>query len=155
MGLEFLRSCQRTHRESRALLARVRRGAIAVLASSVVLAPLLIASLSAAGRHLHSHDGLWLLALGAAALAILALTVAALFAVRCLTLSRSGTSSPPTAWGKRADPAQQGEILPERAQGNRQRAQLRIPLKANTFSAASRGRAGCHHAHHTRFCGDS
>lgn len=140
---EFLRSCQRTHRESRALLAQVRRSAFAVLASSVVLAPILIASLSAAGHHVHSHDRLWLLALAVSALSALALIVAALCAVRCLTLSRSGTPSLPLAWGSRklmgknTDLAQQGEILLERAQGNRQRARQGVaPLAVAQRSLA-------------------
>jgi hypothetical protein len=143
VGPEFLRSCQRTHRESRALLARVRRSAFAVLASSVVLAPILIASLSAASRHLHSPDRLWLLAPAASALSALALIVAALCAVRCLTLSRSGTPPPALAWGsqkhvgKKTDLAQQGEILLERAQGNRQRAQRGVaPLAVAQRSLA-------------------
>jgi hypothetical protein len=142
-GPQFLRSCQRTHRESRALLARVRRSAFAVLASSVVLAPILIASLSAAGHHIHSPDRLWLLALAVSALSALALIVAALCAVRCLTLSRSGTPSLARAWGsqklmgKKTDLAQQGEILLERAQGNRQRAQQGVaPLAVAQRSLA-------------------
>lgn len=142
-GPQFLRSCQRTHRESGALLARVRRSAFAVLASSVVLAPILIASLSAAGHHIHSPDRLWLLALAVSALSALALIVAALCAVRCLTLSRSGTPSLARAWGsqklmgKKTDLAQQREILLERAQGNRQRAQQGVaPLAVAQRSLA-------------------
>ena len=128
LGPQLSRSCQRTFKESRARLARIRRGAYAVLASTAILAPILVASVTVAGRHLHSHERLWFLPIALSALSALALIVAALSAVRCL--GASGFTAPllppplrsQRLVGKRVDLTHEGEMLLERAQGNRQRA---------------------------------
>ena len=106
----------------------MRRGACAVLVSSAVLAPLVWAAISVAGRRIHSDQRIWLLAIALAAVSALALVVAALSAVRSLTLSGFGAPSlplplsPRTFAGKRADLAKEGEVLLQRAQENRRRA---------------------------------
>ena len=106
----------------------MRRGACAVLVSSAVLAPLVWAAISVAGRRIHSDHRIWLLAIALAAVSALALVVAALSAVRSLTLSGFGAPSlplplsPRTFAGKRADLAKEGEVLLQRAQENRRRA---------------------------------
>jgi hypothetical protein len=134
-GGAFYRTCQQSYKESRALLARIRRGAYAVLASSAVLAPLVIASLSVASRHLHSHNGPWLLAIALAGVSALALVVALLSSLRCVSLG--GTSVPLQSLvlssqklrGATADLTKQGEALLERAEENRRRAeQAVVPL---------------------------
>jgi hypothetical protein len=126
-GSEFLRTCQRTFKESRAGLARVRRGAYAVLVSSAVLAPIVIASISVAGRHLHSDHRLWLLAIALAAFSALALIAAALFAVRSLALSGSAApmslpAGPQKTHRGGTNLVNDGEVLLKRAQENRRRA---------------------------------
>jgi hypothetical protein len=131
-GAAFYRTCQQTFKESRALLARVRRGSYAVLASSAVLAPIVIASVSVASHHLHSHSGPWLLAIALAGLSALSLGVAALAAVRCLGLSGHGAPLQSLALGSKklrgasADLGRQGSVLLERAEENRQRAELAV-----------------------------
>jgi hypothetical protein len=125
--VEFLRSSERTFKESRAVLARIQRGAYAVVASSAILSPILIAALSVISHHLHAHDRLWLLALSVAALSALAFIAAALSAVRCLMLSGLAAPSMPLAVrsqklrGTTADMTRAGEVLLERAEENRQR----------------------------------
>jgi hypothetical protein len=129
---EYHRTCQQTFKESRALLARVRRGAYAVLVSSAVLAPILIASVSVASHHLHSPHRLWLLAIALAGFSCLALAWSALAAVRCLGLSGLGAPLQSLALssqkirGGKADLTRQGGLLLERAEGNRQRAEQAV-----------------------------
>ena len=133
-GTAFYRTCQQTFKESRQLLSHIRRSAYAVLASSAVLAPIVIACISVTGRHVHSHNHLWWLAIALAGVSALGLIVATLSAVRCLGLSGLGTplqslvvSSQKLRRG--ADLTQQGGVLLERAEQNRQRAeQAMIPL---------------------------
>jgi hypothetical protein len=134
-GAAFYRTCQQSFKESRALLGRIRRGAYAVLGTSAVLAPLTIASLSVASRHLHSHNGPWLLALALAGVSALALIVALLAAVRCISLGSTGVPlqslvlSSQKLRGAKVDLARQGEVLLERAEENRRRAeQAVVPL---------------------------
>ena len=127
-GAAFYRTCQQTFKESRALLSRVRRGAYAVLLSSAVLAPLVIASISVSGRHVHSHSPLWLVAIGLASVSAATLATAALTSARCLGLSGLGAplqslaASSQKLRGAKADLARQGSVLLERAEENRQRA---------------------------------
>lgn len=125
--VEFLRSCQRTFKESRAVLARTQRGAYAVVASSAILSPILIAALSVVSHHLHPHDRLWLVAMSVAAFSAAAFIAAALSAMRCLALSGFAAPSTPLAVrsqklrGARADLTQAGKVLLERAEENRRR----------------------------------
>jgi hypothetical protein len=129
---DYYRSCQQTYKQSRALLGRVRRAAYAVLISSPVPAPLLIACISLAGRHLHSAHRTWLLAIGLAALSALALILALLAAVRCLGVSGLGASIvsvpllPQNLRRGRGDLTREGEALLERAHANRRRAEQSI-----------------------------
>ena len=131
-GPEFFRSCQRTLKESHARLARVRRAAYAVLASSAILAPILIATLTVARRNLHSGERLWLLAIALAALSALALIAATLYAVRCVSVRSRGAPSLPLSLRSQrvvraqADLHREGELLLQAAQGNQQRAELGV-----------------------------
>ena len=141
-GAAFYRTCQQTLKESRALLGHIRRSAYAVLVSSAVLAPIVIAAVTVSSRHIHSHNHLWWLAIAPASVSSLALVVAALGAVRCVGVSGLGTPLQSLVANSQrvrrgADLSQQGGILLERAEENRERATRAIgPLVIGERSLA-------------------
>jgi len=101
-----------------------------------------VSAVTVSSRHIHSHNHLWWLAIALASVSSLALVVAALGAVRCVGVSGLGTplqslvvSSQKVRRG--ADLSQQGGILLERAEKNRERATRAIgPLVIGERSLA-------------------